>query len=149
MGVEGGWRGSLKREWKQTGGGEGSSLSLCSLCEKSKWFLTQKIEFVLRSCLVVAEREFKTTEFPSDALTNGAITPWVQLALRVNFVQLLQFHRLLSVRFHFGCLPSSVSRFILIKVFWLFFFFFWWAHKKNNSFLSFHSSIFHSKASFV
>ena len=33
-----------------------------------------------------------TTEFCSDALTNWAITPWVQLALRANFVQLLLFH---------------------------------------------------------
>ena len=28
----------------------------------------------------------------SDALIDGAIRPWVQLALRANFVQLLQFH---------------------------------------------------------
>ena len=27
---------------------------------------------------------------------------WVQLALRANFVQLLQFHLLFSVTFHFG-----------------------------------------------
>ena len=33
-----------------------------------------------------------TTEFRSDALTDWAIRPWVQLALRANFVQLLQFH---------------------------------------------------------
>ena len=31
-----------------------------------------------------------TTEFRSDALTEWATRPWVQLALRVNFVQLLQ-----------------------------------------------------------
>ena len=46
------------------------------------------------------------TEFRSDAQTDWAIRPWVQLALRANFVQLLQFHRLLSVTFHFGYLPS-------------------------------------------
>ena len=33
-----------------------------------------------------------TTEFRSDALTDWAIRPWVQLTLRANFVQLLQFH---------------------------------------------------------
>ena len=33
-----------------------------------------------------------TTEFRSDALTNWTIRPWVQLALRPNFVQLLEFH---------------------------------------------------------
>ena len=43
-----------------------------------------------------------TTEFHSDALTDWAIRPWVQLALRANSVQLFQFHLLFSVRFHFG-----------------------------------------------
>ena len=33
-----------------------------------------------------------STEFHSDALTDWAIKPWVQLAFRSNFVQLLQFH---------------------------------------------------------
>ena len=33
-----------------------------------------------------------TTEFRSDALTDWAIRPWVQLTLRANFVELLQFH---------------------------------------------------------
>ena len=32
-----------------------------------------------------------TTEFRSDVLTDWAIRPWVQLALRANFVQLLFF----------------------------------------------------------
>ena len=36
--------------------------------------------------------EPKTTEFRSDALTNWAIKPRVQLELRANFVHLLQFH---------------------------------------------------------
>ena len=49
-----------------------------------------------------------TTEFHSDALTEWAIRLWVQIALRANLVQLLQFHRLLSVTFHFGyCLRQS------------------------------------------
>ena len=33
-----------------------------------------------------------TTEFCPYALTDRAIRPWVELALRANFVQLLQFH---------------------------------------------------------
>ena len=33
-----------------------------------------------------------TTEFRSNALTDWATRPWVQLARRANFVQLLQFH---------------------------------------------------------
>ena len=41
-----------------------------------------------------------TTEFRSNTLTNWAIKPWVQLALRANFVQLLQFYLLFSVRSH-------------------------------------------------
>ena len=49
-----------------------------------------------------------TTEFRSDALTDSAIRSWVQLTLRANFVLLLQFHRLFSVRFHIGyCLRQS------------------------------------------
>ena len=49
-----------------------------------------------------------TTEFHSDALTVWAIRPWVQLALRANFVELLEFHRLFSVTFHFSyCLRQS------------------------------------------
>ena len=33
-----------------------------------------------------------TTDFRSDALTDWSIRPWVQLALRANFLQPLQFH---------------------------------------------------------
>ena len=40
-----------------------------------------------------------TTEFHSEALTNWAIRPWVQLALRANFLQPLQFHCLFSVKY--------------------------------------------------
>ena len=36
--------------------------------------------------------ESTTTEFRSDTLTKCPIRPWVQLALRAKFVQLLQFH---------------------------------------------------------
>ena len=49
-----------------------------------------------------------TTEFHSDALTDWAIKLWVELAFRANFVQLVQFHRLFSVTFHFSyCLRQS------------------------------------------
>ena len=34
--------GSLKSEWKQTGGGEESNLPLCSLCEKLPDFSNSK-----------------------------------------------------------------------------------------------------------
>ena len=58
-----------------------------------------------------------TTEFGSDTLTGWAITPWVQLALRPNFVQLFQFYRLLSVRFHFGNCVRQVSILFEFKFF--------------------------------
>ena len=59
-----------------------------------------------------------TTEFRSDALTDWAITLCVQLALRDNFVQLLQFRRFFRVRFHFGhCLRQS-SRLFQSKFSW-------------------------------
>ena len=57
-------------------------------------------------------------EFRSDAVTDWAIRPWVQLALRANFVQLLQFYCLFSVTFNFGyCLRQS-PRFFLSNFFW-------------------------------
>ena len=50
-----------------------------------------------------------TIEFHSDTLTDWAIRPWVQLTLRANFVQLLQFHRLFRLTFHFGyCLILTI-----------------------------------------
>ena len=49
-----------------------------------------------------------TTEFRSDALTDWATRPCVQLALKANFLQLLQFHRFFSVTFHLRyCLSHS------------------------------------------
>ena len=41
-------------------------------------------------------------EFRWDPLIHWAIEPWDQLALRVNFLQLVQLHRLFNVTFHFG-----------------------------------------------
>ena len=48
-----------------------------------------------------------TTEFLSDALTDWAIRPWIQLPVRANFVQLLQFH-LFHVSFR-SLFPSVVT----------------------------------------
>ena len=57
--------------------------------------------------------------FTTEGLFEVAIESWPgwdlnprplnsQLALRANFAQLLQFHRLFSVQFHFGyCLQQS------------------------------------------
>ena len=53
--------------------------------------------------------EPNTTEFRSDALTKSVIRPCVQIALRANFVHLLQFRPFFSVTFHFGFLVSSVA----------------------------------------
>ena len=54
------------------------------------------------------------TEFRSDALTDWAIRPWVQLALRANVVQPLQFY--LSVQCsHFISAITFVNRHIRFK----------------------------------
>ena len=55
-----------------------------------------------------------TTEFRSDALTDWAIRPWVQLALRANFVQLLQFY-LFVQRWRFISVFAFVSCHICFK----------------------------------
>ena len=54
------------------------------------------------------------TEFRSDTLTVWAIRPWVQLALRANFVQLLQFHRFVQCS-RFILVLAFVSRHICFK----------------------------------
>ena len=59
-----------------------------------------------------------SSEFGSEALTDWAIRSWVQLILRANFVQLLHFHRLLSVQFHFGYCLSQSPRFFQLKFYW-------------------------------
>ena len=53
----------------------------------------------------------RTATFHSDALTNWAIRPWIQPAVRANFVQLFQFLPLFSVHISFCLLPSSVATF--------------------------------------
>ena len=86
-------------------------LSNGSNIEVITWVYWNELRMILRSSyrkLAWVEFEPKTIEFHSDALTNWAIRPWVQLAFRAYFVQLLQFHVLLNVIFHFGyCLRQS------------------------------------------
>ena len=55
-----------------------------------------------------------TTGFCSDALTDWATRPWVQLALRANFVQLLQFHLFVQCS-HFISAVAFVSHHIYFK----------------------------------
>ena len=55
-----------------------------------------------------------TTEFRSDALTDWAIRPWVQLAHRINFVQLLQFPLFVQC-WRFTSVFAFVSRHICFK----------------------------------
>ena len=84
------------------------SLSLCLSLS-----LSLSLGRIFRSSyrkLVWVGFEPTTTEFRSDVLTDWAIRPWVQLTLRANFVQLLQFHLFLCsvFTFHFGlCLRQS------------------------------------------
>ena len=68
------------------------------------------------SCRKLAWVGFKptTTEFRSDAPTDWAIRPWVQLALRANFVHLLQFHLFFQCS-HFISVVAFVSRHIYLK----------------------------------
>ena len=62
-------------------------------------------------------------EFRSDPLTDWALSPWVQLALTANFVQLLQFYLIFSIRLHFKF--SFISRQVyLIEIFLRKFFFY-------------------------
>ena len=62
--------------------------------------------------------ELTTTELRSDALTDWAIRPWVQLAPRANFLQLLRFHRLFSVKFHFSYYLRQSPRLFSLNSCW-------------------------------
>ena len=55
-----------------------------------------------------------TTELRSDTLMDWATMPWVQLALRANFVQLLQSHLFVQCS-HFISVIAFVSRHICFK----------------------------------
>ena len=59
-----------------------------------------------------------TTVFGWDALTDWAIRPWVQLGLRANLVQLLQFHSFFNVLFPFGYCLCQVSLLFHSKFCW-------------------------------
>ena len=59
-----------------------------------------------------------STEFRSDTLTDWAIRSGVQLPLRVNFVQLLQFHRFFSGTFSFCYCFRQSPRFFQSKFCW-------------------------------
>ena len=58
--------------------------------------------------------ESTTTEFRSDAQTDWAIRPWVELTLRADFVQLLQFHLFVQCS-HFSSVIPFVSWYICFK----------------------------------
>ena len=78
------------------------------------WYLPLKIFRSSYRKLAWVGFETTTTEFRSDSLTDWAIRPWVQLALRANFVQLLQFHLFVQCsRFIF--VFAFVSRHICFK----------------------------------
>ena len=71
--------------------------------------------------------ESTTPEFCSDALTGWAIRPWIQLTLRANFVQLLQFHlivqcsRLMSAIFfasRYICFKRNLAKIITLVAEW-------------------------------
>ena len=72
--------------------------------------------------------ESTTTEFRSDAPTDWAIRPWVQLALRANFVQLLQFHLFVQCSLFMSvfafvsrhiCFKGSLARLITLVAEWI------------------------------
>ena len=77
-------------------------------------FTTEEFSEVVYRKLAWVGFEPMTTEFRSDALTDWAIRPWVQLALRANFVQLLQFHLFVQCS-RFISAIAFVSRHICFK----------------------------------
>ena len=54
-----------------------------------------------------------TTEFHSDALTDWAFRPWVQLALRASFLQLLQFYFFVLSYHHNGFLVTHKLKYTI------------------------------------
>ena len=76
-----------------------------------------------------------TTEFRSDAPTDWAIRQWVQLALRANFAQPLQFHlfSLFSIHVSFRSLLSSVATFVSI---YIYIYMYMYIYSQNHIFLS-------------
>ena len=78
------------------------------------WYSTLKDFWSSYRKLAWVGFEPTTTEFRSDALTDWAIRPWVQLTFRANFVQLLQFHLLFQCS-QFILAIAFVSRHICFK----------------------------------
>ena len=78
------------------------------------WYSTLKDFWSSYRKLAWVRFEPMTTEFRSDALTDWAIRPWVQLTLRANFVQLLQFHLFVQCS-HLISAIAFVSRHICFK----------------------------------
>ena len=58
-----------------------------------------------------------TTEPPSDALKHCAIRPWIQLVLRANFVQALQYHRFVLCHVSFQSFALVSRHIYVIKLF--------------------------------
>ena len=91
-----------------------------SVAEESDTYGIQHWKTLWSSYRKLARVGFEPTsaKFCSDALTDWAIRQQVQFALRASFVQLIQFHRLFSVTFHFvHCLHQS-PRLFKLKVSW-------------------------------
>ena len=78
------------------------------------WYLSLKDFWNSYRKLAWVRFEPTTTEFSSDTLNDWAIRPWVQLALRANFVQLLQFHLFIQCS-HFILAIAFVSCHIYFK----------------------------------
>ena len=78
------------------------------------WYSTLKDFWSSYRKLAWVGFEPTTTGFCSDALTDWATRPWVQLALRANFVQLLQFHLFVQCS-HFISAVAFVSHHIYFK----------------------------------
>ena len=59
-----------------------------------------------------------TTQFHLDVRNVWPNRPWVQLALRTNFLRLLQYHHLFSVIFHFGLRLCQLPHLLELKFCW-------------------------------
>ena len=98
-----------------------SKFCWCNRMSVAEWVHTYCIHhwrFIWSSYRKLAWVGFEptTTVFRSEALTDWAIRPWVQLKLRANFVQLLQFHRFAQCPISFRLLPSSFATYILTEI---------------------------------
>ena len=92
------------------------------------WYLSLKDFWSSNRKLAWVGFEHTTTEFRSDTLTNWAIRPWVQLALRANLVQLLQFHLFVQCSYfistiafvsHHICFKRNLAQVIILVAEWI------------------------------